>query len=134
MARLDDIEIITRPEVDRLHKAGISTTEGFLTMAGTPQGRQELSQKSRIEASRLLEFVNRADLMRLKGVGKEYSDLLEEAGVDTVRELAQRAPANLYSKVIEVNDAKHLTRRAPSESQIEHWIAEAKSLRPMVMH
>ncbi|NLW72464.1 MAG: DUF4332 domain-containing protein, partial [Chloroflexi bacterium] len=81
-----------------------------------------------ISGALILEWVNHADLYRIKGVAQEYSDLLEEAGVDTVVELSKRVPANLHKKILEVNEAKKLVRRPPSESMVADWVAQAKDL------
>jgi predicted flap endonuclease-1-like 5' DNA nuclease len=81
-----------------------------------------------------LEWVNLADLFRIKGIGEEFSDLLEEAGVDTVPELAQRNPENLHSKLVEVNEAKKLVRRVPGLSQVQDWVAQAKELPRVVTY
>ena len=83
---------------------------------------------------RILEWVNRADLMRIKGVGSEFADLLEAAGVDTVKELAQRRADNLQAKMAELNTAKNLVNRAPSVTEVEKWVGEAKTLPAMVSH
>jgi predicted flap endonuclease-1-like 5' DNA nuclease len=76
----------------------------------------------------ILEWVNHVDLFRIKGVASEYSDLLEEAGVDTVPELAQRKPENLYQKIVETNQAKKLVRKLPTAAQVADWVAQAKAL------
>jgi predicted flap endonuclease-1-like 5' DNA nuclease len=86
------------------------------------------SEKTGISEKLILEWVNHADLYRIKGVAEEYSDLLEEAGVDTVAELAQRNPENLYAKLLEVNEAKSLVRRTPWLSSVQSWIEQAKTL------
>lgn len=115
-------------------KAGIRTVEALLEAGATPQGRKELEEKTGISGSLILEWVNLADLMRIKGVGEEYSDLLEEAGVDTVRELQHRVPQNLWKKMQEVNEEKHLVRRLPSLRMVEDWVEQAKHLPPKVMY
>ena len=94
----------------------------------TPKGRKELSEASGISGKLILEWVNHVDLFRIKGVFEEYADLLEEAGVDTVPELAQRNAQNLYAKLVEVNKAKELVRRLPAQSQVSDWIEQAKAL------
>jgi predicted flap endonuclease-1-like 5' DNA nuclease len=134
MARLGQIEGVGRPELMTLHKAGIRTTDDLLRLAGDSGGRQQLAQKSRLRETQLLDWVNRADLMRVKGIGTEYSDLLEAAGVDTVRELANRAPTNLYQTLYDVNHQKHLTRRSPTATEVESWVGQAKRMQPMVSH
>jgi predicted flap endonuclease-1-like 5' DNA nuclease len=131
---LIDIEGIGPKFAETLSNQGLKTTDDLLKSAGTASGRKSLAQQTSIDEQMILEWVNRADLMRIKGVGSEFSDLLEAAGVDTVRELATRVPANLQAKMSEVNDAKKLVRRTPSPSEVETWVVEAKTLPPMVSH
>jgi predicted flap endonuclease-1-like 5' DNA nuclease len=113
---------------EKLLEAGIKTTGGLLKAGKTPKGRKELAEKTGISAKLILEWVNHADLFRIKGVGSEYADLLEAAGVDTVPELAQRNAANLYEKMVEVNEAKSLVRRVPPKVTVEDWVEQAKGL------
>ena len=91
-------------------------------------------QKSGISETKILEWVNHADLFRVKGVGSEYTDLLEAAGVDTVPELAQRKAENLVQKMIEVNQTKKLVRRLPVLSQVADWIEQAKHLPRIIQY
>ena len=128
MASLIRIEGIGEKYATKLKMVGISTTETLLDRGSTPQGRKEIADKSGISKTLILEWVNLADLFRIKGVGEEYSDLLEEAGVDTVVELAQRNPANLYEAVVAVNTKKKLVRKLPTENQIKDWVKQAKKL------
>ena len=102
--------------------------EGLLKVAATRAGRKALAEKSGIREESILEWANRADLFRIKGVGEQYSDLLANPGVDTVPELARRKAETLYGKLIEVNKAKRLVRQAPSQSQVTSWIEQAKTL------
>lgn len=118
----------------KLVAADVKTVEALLAAAGSAAGRKALATKSGIDAGKLLEWVNRADLMRIKGVGSEFSDLLEASGVDTVKELATRNTANLFAKMVEINTAKKLVRRTPTENEVEKWVAEAKTLPPAVTH
>jgi len=94
MPGIVDIEGIGEVFTKKLKSVGISTTEALLEAGGTAKGRTELASKTGISEAKILEWVNRSDLYRIKGVGSEYSDLLEAAGVDTVVELAKRVPAN----------------------------------------
>ena len=110
----------------KLDNVGIFTTTDLLNIGETKVGRDELSEKTGISEKFILEWVNLSDLMRIKGIGEEYSDLLEEAGVDTVVELARRNPDNLYAKVVEINETKNLVRRKPTLDSIKDWIEEAK--------
>ena len=128
MAKLIAIEGIGQVYADKLGAAGLATTEALLKQGASPKGREALAEKTGISGHLILEWVNRADLFRIKGVAEEYSDLLEAAGVDTVPELAQRNAENLYAKLAEVNAAKKLVRRLPTQAQVADWIAQAKEL------
>jgi predicted flap endonuclease-1-like 5' DNA nuclease len=128
MARIINIEGIGPVYAQKLQEAGIRTTEGLLEAGASPQGRDALAETTGISGKLILEWVNLADLFRIKGVGEEYSDLLEEAGVDTVPELAQRNAENLYAKLAETNREKKLVRRLPSQAQVADWVAQAKAL------
>lgn len=128
MTALKEIEGIGDTSAEKLKGAGVASIEALLQMGATPKGREELAAKSGIGEKTILEWVNRADLFRIKGIGSEYSDLLENAGVDTVAELAHRNPDNLYAKMVEVNTAKNLVRRLPTAKQVQDWVAEAKAL------
>lgn len=134
MTKVVDIEGIGPKFAEMLEAAGVKTTDNLLEAAGSAKGRKDLSIKSNIDEHKLLEWVNRADLMRVKGVGSEYSDLLEAAGVDTVKELATRRADNLHAKLLEVNEAKKLVRRTPTAGEVEAWIADAKNLPQAVTH
>jgi predicted flap endonuclease-1-like 5' DNA nuclease len=128
MAKLEDVEGIGRVNAEKLRKAGVGSTDSLLSMGGTPAGRKELAKTSGISEKSILEWVNHVDLFRITGVGEEYADLLEEAGVDTVVELAKRKADNLLSKMAEVNTSKNLVNKMPALSQVEDWIAQAKKL------
>ena len=136
MAKIETIEGIGPKYRKALDRCGVRTTQGLLASAGDKKGRKVLAKCSGCSEHQILEWVNRADLMRVKGVGEEYSDLLEFAGVDTVKELRTRKPANLHAAMLEVNTAKKrpLVRRAPSLSEVERWVAHAKKLKPAVTH
>ena len=134
MTNIIDIEGIGPVFAKKLEDAGVRTTEALLKTAGGRKGRDELAASTGIDGGRILEWVNRADLMRVKGVGSEFSDLLESAGVDSVKELGQRRADNLHTKMLEVNAAKKLVRREPSLSEVERWVAEAKTLPAAVTH
>jgi predicted flap endonuclease-1-like 5' DNA nuclease len=108
--------------------------EALLTAGATPAGRQQLEDKSGIGHALILEWVNLADLMRIKGIGEEYSDLLEEAGVDTVRELRNRVPENLHEALVRTNAAKKLVRRLPTVGMVRDWVRQAKVLPPRVTY
>jgi predicted flap endonuclease-1-like 5' DNA nuclease len=127
-SKIADLEGIGPIYAEKLNSIGIKTTSELLESGATPHGRKELAEKTNISHNLILEWVNLSDLLRIKGVGEEYSDLLEEAGVDTVVELSVRNAANLHTHVTEVNLAKKLVRRTPSLSMVERWINEAKNL------
>lgn len=133
MASIIDIEGIGPDYAKKLKKVGVRTTGALLKRGATRQGRQDLAEDTGISEKLILEWVNHADLYRIKGVGEEYSDLLEEAGVDTVVELSKRVGANLYTKMVAVNESKELVRRLPTESQVHDWIKQAKKL-PRAVH
>jgi predicted flap endonuclease-1-like 5' DNA nuclease len=128
MAKLETIEGIGPAYAEKLRAVGIGSVESLLQAGSTPQGRKDLVEKTGIGQEFILNWVNRADLMRIKGLGEEYSDLLERAGVDTVPELAQRNAENLHRKLLEVNEAEQLVRRPPALSQVTGWIEQAKRM------
>jgi len=128
MAKLTKVEGIGEAYAQKLREAGIRTTQALLKKGASPKGRKEIAEKTDIGEKLILEWVNHADLFRIKGVGEEYSDLLEAAGVDTVPELAQRNPENLHQKLVAVNQEKELVRQLPTQAQVSDWIAQAKRL------
>ena len=129
-----DIEGIGPAYAKKLGKAGVRSVEGLLKVGASPKGRKELAVDSGIDESILLGWINRADLYRVKGVGKQYSDLLEKSGVDTVVELSKRLPSNLYKKMVEVNMAKNLVNAMPGLKKVEGWVAQAKALPRVVKY
>ncbi|MEN8173282.1 MAG: DUF4332 domain-containing protein [Chloroflexota bacterium] len=128
------IEGIGPVNAGKLKKVGVRTTEGLLKVGASKPGRRDLAAKADIAETQILEWVNRADLMRVKGVGEEYSDLLEAAGVDTVKELRNRNANNLHKALLDVNAAKKLVRRPPALSSVQSWVAHAKTLAPVITH
>ena len=131
---IDEIEGIGPTYADKLKAVGISTTEAYLERAKDPKGRKALAEETGIDDKRILKWANMADLMRISGVGEEYSELLEAAGVDTVKELKHRNAANLAEKMKEVNEEKKLVRQVPGESSVEKWVEQAKTLAPMMTY
>jgi predicted flap endonuclease-1-like 5' DNA nuclease len=134
---------------DRGHRPGLrqaaarcrcAELRSAVEQGASKKGRKELSETTGFQAGTILEWVNRADLMRVRGVGSEYRDLLEAAGVDTVKELRNRNSANLTAKMTEVNQAaiaksgKSIVRRVPAISMVERWVGHAKQLDPVVTH
>jgi predicted flap endonuclease-1-like 5' DNA nuclease len=128
MTKLTKIEGIGEVYAAKLQESGIITQADLLAQGAAPAGRKAIAKASGISPKLILKWLNRADLARVKGIGEEYADLLEYAGVDTVPELARRNPANLYAKLETVNEEKSLTRRLPSEAQVAQWVEQAKSL------
>jgi predicted flap endonuclease-1-like 5' DNA nuclease len=134
MTSIETIEGIGVKFATKLRKARVRTTEALLKRGATRKGRSDLAAETGLSEHQILEWVNRADLMRVKGVGEEYSDLLEAAGVDTVKELRNRRPDNLTAKMVETNEKKRLVRRLPTQSMVERWVAHAKELPPVIKH
>lgn len=126
--KIEEIEGIGPVLGEKFRKVGVNTTDKLLEKGATKKGRKELAEATEIAEAKILKFVNMVDLFRISGVGQEFSELLEAAGVDTVPELAQRRADNLTAKMEEVNAEKKLTRRTPSLAEVEKWVAEAKTL------
>ena len=126
--KIEEIEGIGPAIGEKLKTAGVTSTDKLLENAKTKKQRKELADTTGISEAQILKFANMADLFRVKGIGQEYSELLEKSGVDTVAELAQRNAENLTAKMEEVNAEKNLTRRTPSLTEVTKWIAEAKEL------
>lgn len=132
--KIDEIEGIGPAYAEKLGAAGINSTDDLLDQCGSAKGRGAVAESTGLSTKQLLKWANMADLMRISGVGEEYSELLEAAGVDTVKELKHRNAENLTAKMNEVNEAKNLTRRAPSLSEVEKWVEQAKGLEPRISH
>lgn len=128
------VEGIGARTTDTMKKAGITNTRHLLERAASRAGRKALAAQVGIDESQLLKFVNMCDLMRIKGIGEEFSELLEAAGVDTVKELAVRKPENLHKAIVEANAKRKMVRQLPALRQCEGWVAQAKSLPPMVSY
>ena len=128
MSKLSIIEGIGEIYEAKLKEAGVDSIEELLDTCVTKKGRSDLAEKTGITEKLILKWANHADLARVKGVGGEYAELLEAAGVDTIPELAQRKAENLFAKMAEVNEAKKLVRKLPSQEQIVDWVEQAKKL------
>jgi predicted flap endonuclease-1-like 5' DNA nuclease len=128
MAKLVEIEGVGETYAQKLQAAGIQTTQALLDQGSSPQGRKQIAEKTGISEALILRWVNHVDLFRIKSVGEEYADLLEAAGVDTVPELAQRNPENLYQKLVAVNQEKKRVRRLPDQARVSNWVEQAKQL------
>lgn len=126
--KIEEIEGIGPVTGEKLRNAGINNTDKLLEAAKTPKQRKALAEASGLQETMVLKFANMADLFRISGVGQEFAQLLEVAGVDTVAELAQRNADNLTAKMEQVNEEKKLTRRTPSLKEVEGWVAQSKEL------
>ena len=134
MSKLSSIEGIGKAYSEKLEEIGVYSVEQLLKLAGSRKGRKDIAEKANVSEKLLLNWVNRADLCRIKGIGTQYADLLESAGVDSVPELAARNPENLLLKLQEVNDKKNLVRAMPYLKQVEKWVSRAKGLPKAVTH
>ncbi|MDY0101412.1 MAG: DUF4332 domain-containing protein [Lentimicrobium sp.] len=134
MASIVDIEGIGPVFQEKLAKAGISTVEGLLKEGAAKKGRVAIAEKSGIDEGKILDWVNMADLFRIKGIASQFAELLKAAGVDTVKELRNRNAANLQAKLEEVNAEKKLTRVVPSVEKVTDFIDQASKLEPVVTH
>ncbi len=132
--KLEEIEGIGPVKKAALHKAGLTTTQCLLDHCHNPAGRKETAAASGLTEQELLKFTNMADLMRIKGVGEEFSELLEAAGVDTVKELKHRVPANLTKALADAQAKRNMVRRLPSETEVAGWIEQAKALPPILTY
>ena len=131
---VEEIEGIGSAYGERLEKTGIKTTMQLLEAAGSKKGRQGLAEKTNIPESLILTWVNHADLMRINGVGGQFAELLEAAGVDTVKEFSLRNPENLHAKMLEVNEKFGLSGKVPSADSLKDMIEKAKQLDQKVFH
>ncbi len=132
--KIEEIEGVGPAYAVKLAEAGVATVEALLEQGGAAKGRAALADKTGISEKLILRWVNHADLIRLKGVGPQFAELLEAAGVDTVKELRTRNAANLAAKLIEINEAKNFAGTTPTAKQVDAWIEEAKTLEPKVSH
>ena len=132
--RIEDIEGIGPSHGAALRDAGINSVEKLLEVGGGKKGRADIASKTQISETRILKWVNHADLFRISGIASQYAELLEGAGVDTVKELRNRNAENLTEKMLEVNEQKKLVRRPPSVKVVSAWVEQAKSLQPKVSH
>jgi predicted flap endonuclease-1-like 5' DNA nuclease len=128
MATIHGMKGLTKDLEGKLKAKALGDGDKYLAAAKTPAGRQELAKGVGVDASAILELANRVDLARVKGVGEVFSNLLEEAGVDTVKELSKRVPDNLLAKITEVNGKKKLAKRLPTAKEVADWVAQAKAL------
>ena len=132
--KIDQIEGIGEVYARKLEALGVTTTEELLKRAATPKGREKLAEESGISQALILKWANHADLFRIKGVAGQFAELLEAAGVDTVKELRHRIAANLEPKLVAINDEKGLCNRVPSVTELQRMIDQAKDLPPVVTY
>ena len=132
--KIAEIEGIGDAYARKLEEAGVHTVADLLTRGASPSGRGQLAEATGLSPKLILRWVNHADLMRIKGVAGQFAELLEAAGVDTVKEFRHRVPANLQPKLKEVNDARNLCNRLPSLAELTSMIEQAKELPPVVTY
>ena len=134
MYKVIDIQGVGPAYAEKLGAQGIVNVDQLLEAGKTAKGRKELEEKTGINGKLILKWVNHADLYRIKGVGPQFAELLEAAGVDTVKEFGHRVAANLVAKMAEVNEEKHLTKVVPTEAQVQAMIDQAKELEAVVTY
>lgn len=132
--KIEEIEGIGPVYAEKLRAAGISTTEELLEKGATRKGREDIAEATEISERLILKWTNHADLFRIKGVAGQFAELLEAAGVDTVKEFRHRVAANLYPRLVEVNEQRNLCNRVPSVAELEKMIEQAKTLPPVITY
>jgi predicted flap endonuclease-1-like 5' DNA nuclease len=134
MSHINEIEGIGPSHTKKFAEVGVITVEHLLKAGATPKGRKDLATKTGFHEHHLLKWVNQADLLRIKGVGRQYAELLQASGVDSVKELAQRKPDHLHEKLKESNEAKNQVHIVPNLTSVTNWISEAKKLPRVVSY
>ena len=132
--KIIDVEGIGAVYAEKLEAAGIKTTDEYLTKCASPAGRKALAEETGISSKLILKWANHADLFRINGIAGQFAELLEAAGVDTVKELRHRIAANLQPKLVEINNEKNLCNRVPAVSEVERMIEQAKELEPILTY
>jgi len=132
MARIDQVAGVGQKDATKLRKLGVRTSKGLIDAAAGRKGRTDLASATGIDHRDLQQWINHSDLLRVKGVGAEYAELLVAAGVDTLRDLRRRNPTALLAKIIGLNGDSKVVQRLPTESMVEGWIEAAKDLDPSV--
>lgn len=132
--KVEQIEGVGEVYAEKLNAVGVKTTDDILAKCATPKGRKELAEATGIIDKLILKWTNHSDLMRINGVAGQFAELLEASGVDTVKELQHRVPANLKAKLDEVNAVKNLVNRVPNLPEVESMIAQAKELAPVITY
>lgn len=130
--KIIDVEGIGPAYAAKLEAAGVKTTEDYLAKCAKPSGRKALAEATEISPKLILKWANHCDLFRINGIAGQFAELLEASGVDTVKELRHRVPANLHAKLVETNEQKNLCNRVPAVTEIEKMVAQAKEL-PVVL-
>lgn len=134
MAKLEAFEDISPTYAEKLRAAGVRTVEALYRAGSTPRGRRELAKRTGINIKHILTWVNRADLMRFRGVGQDYGGLLEQIGISAVAQLAVRDPDDLYEEIIEANEKKNLVDRPPSLRLVTRWVEQARGTLQVVSY
>ena len=132
--KIEEIEGIGAGYAQKLEAAGVRTTDDLLRKAATRSGREALAAETGISGKLILKWANHADLFRIKGIASQFAELLEAAGVDTVKEFRHRLAANLQPKLVEINEQKHLCHRVPSTTELQRMIEQAKELQPTLTY
>ena len=132
--KIEQIEGIGEVYAEKLAAVGINTTDDLLEKCAAAKGRIKVAEETGISRKLILKWTNHADLMRINGIAGQFSELLEAAGVDTVKEFRHRVPANLQPKLVAINEEKNLCNRVPSLSEVERMIAQAKELEPLITY
>lgn len=132
--KIDQIEGIGAAYAEKLIATGINTTDDLLERCANPKGRKDVAEATGISPKLILKWTNHADLFRIKGVAGQFAELLEAAGVDTIKELRHRVADNLHAKLVAVNDEKNLCNRVPATSEVQAMIDQAKTLEPKVQY
>lgn len=132
--KIEQVEGIGPVYAEKLAAVGIKTTEDLLAQCASAAGRKKVEETTEISHKLILKWTNHADLFRINGIAGQFAELLEAAGVDTVKEFRHRVPANLQPKLVEVNNEKNLCNRVPSVSELEKMIAQAKELEPLITY
>ncbi len=132
MAAIDAVGGIGLSHARRFRRSGIRTTDALLRRAATPEGRADLAERLSVNERELLELVLRIDLMRIRGLGTRYVDLLSAAGVSTAQELSTRDPDTLFAMMVQINSRRRMVRRLPNLERVKAWVAEARTFQPLV--
>ena len=132
--KIIEVEGIGEVYAAKLAEVGIKTTDDLLEKCANAKGRKAVEEATGISHKLVLKWTNHADLFRIKGIASQFAELLEAAGVDTVKEFRHRVPANLQPKLVAVNEEKNLCNRVPSVTELEKMIAQAKELEPLITY